>query len=183
MIRKQLQHNISRLVAVLVVPFLLLACNASGQETIGPVEASPTAGTLAELRSVPLTQATEDATQVPPTITNTEVAIRLNPERGGAGKQVLIVGDHFPPDTEVQIRLSGLNSGASDHVYATFQSDSQGVFNGTFVMPETWASGEKILLPQVVILATTPDFLYKATAIFNYDQGIVAPVSDDASPR
>lgn len=182
MIKKLLQHNIARLVTVLVLPPLLLACNASGQETYGKLEAAPTVTTFAENLSVPQPSLTANG-QIVPTSTNTEVTIRLNPERGGAGKQVRIMGDHFPPGTEVQIRLSGLNSGASDHVYATFQSDAEGVFNGIFVMPENWDGGEKILLPQVVILATTPDFLYKATAIFNYEQGTVVPMSNDTNPR
>lgn len=133
-------------------------------------------GHLDQFASVLVTLVPESADQTTVTITTSEAEIRLSPDRGGAGKQVLIVGDNFPANTDVQIHLGGLNTAASEHVYATLQSNGSGSIRGTFIMPEYWPNGEKILVSQVTVLATTPDFLYKATAEFNYE---AEPASTD----
>jgi hypothetical protein len=146
---------------------------------------SPQDGHIDQSASVPLklVPASEGEGQDARTAISTQALIRLSPNQGGAGKQVLIVGDNFPADGDVEIHLGGLNTGATEHVYATFRSDASGAVNGTFVMPEYWPSGEKILVSQVVVLATTPDFLYKATAEFNYDSDAASPISEDNSPE
>ena len=136
-----------------------------------------------QFASVPVMLMPEGADQSAVTITNSVAEIRLSPDRGGAGKQVLIVGDHFPANTDVQIHLGGLNTGANEHVYAILQSDGSGAVRGTFVMPEYWPNGEKILVSQVTVVATTPDFLYKATAEFNYESGPASIVPEGNTPK
>ena len=144
---------------------------------------SPQDGHIDQSASVPLKLVPASASQDIGTTTTNTAGIRLSPDRGGAGKQVLIVGDNFPASSDVEIHLGVLNTGATEHVYATLRSDANGSINGTFVMPKYWPSGEEILVPQVVVLATTPDFRYKATAEFNYDPDAAAPLSDDNSPE
>lgn len=177
MTRKLLQQNIAKAVAVLVVPFLLLACNSPGG-SLPMSNGDPSAVPGVALKQVPV----NDDQSTVSAITG-QAALRLNPDRGGAGKQVLIVGDHFPANSDVEIHLGGLNTGATEYVYATFQSDADGSVRGTFVMPESWPNGEKILISQVVVLATTPDFLHKSTAIFNYESGPAPTVPEITSPR
>jgi hypothetical protein len=143
---------------------------------------SPQDGQIDQFTSVPVKLVPESATQPPITATTNLAEIRLNPNHGGAGKQVLIVGDNFPPNTGVEIHLGGLNTGATEHVYATFRSDASGAVRGAFVMPESWPTGEKILLSQIVVLATTPDFLYKATEEFAYETEPAPPLPED-TPR
>ncbi len=144
---------------------------------------SPQDGQIDQSASVPVRLVPENSDQSTVTVTTRQAEIRLHPNRGGPGKQVLIAGDNFPANTDVEIHLGGLNTGADEHVYATFRSDGKGAVRGTFVMPEYWPSGEKILVPQVVVLATTPDFLYKATAEFNYESDPGSPQPEDNSPQ
>ncbi|HEX8222176.1 MAG TPA: Gmad2 immunoglobulin-like domain-containing protein [Chloroflexia bacterium] len=144
---------------------------------------SPQDGHVDQSASVPLKLVPESAGRDTGTATTNMAVIHLNPDRGGAGKQVLIVGENFPANTDVEIHLGGLNTGATEHVYATFRSDAGGAIKGTFVMPEYWPNGEKILVSQVVVLANTPDFLYKATAEFNYQSDPASPLSEDNSPE
>jgi hypothetical protein len=144
---------------------------------------SPQDGHIDQSALVPLKLVPASASQDTGTGTTNTALIRLSPDRGGAGKQVLIVGDNFRANEDVEIHLGGLNTGATEHVYAIFRSDANGAINGTFVMPEYWPSGEKILVSQVVVLANTPDFLYKATAEFNYESDPASPLSEDNSPE
>lgn len=164
--------NITRGIVVLILPLLLLACNASGDTTPASSNAFPTPVASIEMQQVETLYSN-----------SLEAVIRLSPNRGGAGKQVLIVGDNFPADADVEIHLGGLNTGATEHVYATFRSDGSGAVRGTFLMPEYWPTGEQILVPQVVVLATTPDFLYKATAEFSYESEAGSPIPEDNSPE
>ncbi|HEX8600957.1 MAG TPA: Gmad2 immunoglobulin-like domain-containing protein [Chloroflexia bacterium] len=140
-------------------------------------------GHLDQFASVPVTLMPESAEQTTVTVTTSEAEIHLSPERGGAGEQVLIVGDHFPANTDVEIHLGGLNTGVTEHVYATLQSNGNGAVRGTFIMPEYWPNGEKILVSQVTVLATTPDFLHKATAEFNYETDPSPTVPEVNIPR
>ncbi|MDQ5823912.1 MAG: Gmad2 immunoglobulin-like domain-containing protein [Chloroflexota bacterium] len=140
-------------------------------------------GHVDQFTSVPVTLVPESAEQTTVTVTTNEAEIHLSPDRGGAGKQVLIVGDNFPADTDVQIHLGGLNTAATEHVYATLQSNGSGSIRGTFIMPEYWPNGEKILVSQVTVLATTPDFLYKATAEFNYEAEPASTAPEGDTPK
>jgi hypothetical protein len=81
---------------------------------------------------------------------------------------VTIVGAGYPPDGEVQVRIGGLNSGTNPYVYATTQAGQHGNIQVSFVMPERWPSGEVIVLPELLILVSTPDYAIKATAEFSY---------------
>lgn len=144
---------------------------------------SPLDGQRDQSASVPVKLVPESASGDAGTATTNTAVIHLNPDRGGAGKQVLIAGENFPAGADVEIHLGGLNTGATEHVYATFRSDAGGAIRGTFVMPEFWPNGEKILVSQVVVLANTPDFLYKATAEFNYQSDPAVLISDDNSPE
>ncbi len=140
-------------------------------------------GHLDQFASVPVTLVPENADQTTVTVTTQEAEIHLSPDRGGAGTQVLVMGNNFPANTEVQIHLGGMNTGATEYVYVTLQSSDSGAVRGTFAMPEYWPNGEKILVSQVTVLATTPDFLYKATAEFNYESEPAPAAPEGNTPK
>lgn len=144
---------------------------------------SPRDGQLDQFASVPVTLVPENTDLSTVTATTNEAEILLSPNRGGPGKQVSIIGNHFPANTDVLVHLAGLNTGATEHVYATLRSNGGGEVKGTFVMPEYWPTGEKILVSQVTVLATTPDFLYKATAEFNFEADPSQPLPKISNSR
>ncbi|MEA2574568.1 MAG: hypothetical protein QOH93_1866 [Chloroflexia bacterium] len=172
---------------MLVIPCLLLACNPSGETSPVSSKVEPTTLASIEMKQLAIQDSStlgitpETSIQLGGTPVTTQAEIRLNPDRGGAGKQVSIVGNNFPPDADVQIYLGGLNTGASEHVYATLRSGGDGSVRGTFEMPGYWPNGEKILVSQVTVLAATPDFLHKAAAEFNYEAASTEP--DDNTPK
>jgi hypothetical protein len=99
----------------------------------------------------------------------TQPTIRISPLRGRAGTEITVVGGGFPPASTVEIRLGTLNSGANSQVYATTQVGQHGTIQVSFIMPHNWPNGEPIIIPRLVVLASTPDYLVKATAEFSYE--------------
>ena len=96
-------------------------------------------------------------------------SIQLSPDRGRAGTQVTAVGDGFAPGSEVQIRLGEFNAGATQQSYASGHADQHGAVKVGFTMPATWPNGEEIVQSQILVMASTPDFVDKATALFEYE--------------
>lgn len=103
--------------------------------------------------------------------------IRISPTRGKAGTVVTVVGGGFPPGSEVDVRLAPLNSGATDTVYGKDQAGQHGNIQVTFTMPQKWPNGEQITLPRILVVATTPDFVEKATGPFLYEDFGTPPVT------
>jgi hypothetical protein len=100
--------------------------------------------------------------------------IHLSPNTGKAGTPVAVLGEGFPAGRTVEIRLSGVSTEATEHAYASGTTGSSGDFKLAFTMPAYWPSGDPILAPQVLVVASTPDFVSTATAIFGYN-AVVAP--------
>lgn len=139
-------------------------------DTDGEIEiftTSPKDGTIDQQVSVPV-RLVAHGPVTPTGILSMQPTIRISPPRGRAGTELTVVGAGFPPGSQVQIRLGGLTSGATEQVYATTEAGQHGNIQVSFIMPNTWPSGEKIVLPELLVLASTPDFLNKATANFAY---------------
>jgi hypothetical protein len=107
--------------------------------------------------------------------------IHLSPDNGKAGTPVVVAGEGFPPDSRVEIRLSGVSTEATEHAYVSGVTRAGGEFQLSFTMPAFWPNGDPILAPQVLVVASTPDFVSKATAIFHYSAAI-APDSGTPLP-
>ena len=101
-------------------------------------------------------------------------AIRLSPDTGKAGTPVVVQGEGFPPGRTVEIRLSGISTEATEHDYASGTTGPAGEFHLAFTMPAFWPNGDPIVSSEVLVVASTPDFVSKATAVFEY--------GSDASP-
>jgi hypothetical protein len=97
-------------------------------------------------------------------------SISILPKHGKAGTLVTVIGSGFPAGCPVEIRLSSENSGATTQVYASTEAaPTTGYVQASFRMPDRWPNGESIVIPQVLIVAATPDFLEKATTSFAYE--------------
>jgi len=145
---------------------------------------SPVDGTVDQRASVPVTIRASEQPETPGTRT-VPVAkpnIRINPTRGRPGTEITVVGGNFPPNTEVQIRLSSLNLGAAPEIYATTEAGQHGNIQASFVMPDRWPSGELIDIPEVLVLASTPDFVVKATAQFALESPATPSVLATVTP-
>jgi hypothetical protein len=109
-------------------------------------------------------------------------SISILPKHGKPGTLVTVIGSGFPAGCPVEIRLSSENSGATTQVYASTEaSASTGYVQASFRMPDRWPNGESIVIPQVLIVAATPDFLEKATTPFAYEAfgtPLVTPTSN-----
>lgn len=95
-----------------------------------------------------------------------EPTIRLLPDHGPSGTQIIVVGENFPVGKTVEIRLGGANAEATREAYAKTYADYSGSIMISFPMPGTWPNGDVILQSQVDVVASTPDFVSKATATF-----------------
>jgi hypothetical protein len=172
MILKQAQNTLGGLLLVLIT-ILAVACTTTGSDdpTRGtPSNGIPTVGTPGELQ---------------PTITYTyHPNITLGPRRGKAGTEVTVVGGGFPASREVQIRLTGEDTGAPDEYITKTEAGQHGNIQVSFTMPERWPSGEPITIPRVTILASTSDFSEKAAAVFTYESNVTPEVTstDKATP-
>lgn len=145
---------------------LLVACNGL------PTNVATKTGV--EATSSPVNSNNERA-QAEPSRISAEANLSLSPDHGGAGRRVTVMGSGFPPNSQVEIRLGGLNTGATEVSYATLQGDESGAINGAFTMPERWPNGDRIAISQVMVIATTRDFMNKASAVFNYEADGTAP--------
>lgn len=114
--------------------------------------------------------------------------IHLSPDTGKAGTPVVVMGEGFPPDRTVEIRLSGVSTEATEHAYVSGRTGAGGDFRLSFTMPAYWPNGDPIVSPQVLVVASTPDFVSKATAIFGYNSAVspgppTALPSEQPAPR
>jgi hypothetical protein len=80
-----------------------------------------------------------------------------------------VTGEHFPQWSRVEIHLGGLDTEATRQAYAATTADGTGAIDVDFALPDHWPNGDAIVQPQVVVVAATPDFVSKATAIFAND--------------
>lgn len=97
---------------------------------------------------------------------------QVQPRSGGANTQVTVSGGGFPPNTRVDLYLSGLVSlraaGAAPNSYATTVTDGAGQYRMTFVMPSTWPDGQPIESGTLALLVATQDLGGRASATFDY---------------
>jgi hypothetical protein len=104
-----------------------------------------------------------------PTISATasgiEPTIHLSPDRGKGGSSITVKGQHFPQWSRVEIHLGGLDTEATRQAYAATTANGEGDIDVDFALPDHWPNGDPIVQPQVVVVAATPDFVSKATAI------------------
>jgi hypothetical protein len=165
MILRQAHKALVGLLLVLIC-FSAVACTTAGSDDptkTPPSSGIPTVGTPGE---------------VDPTQTYTfHPSISILPRRGKAGTEVNLIGGNFPAGSEVQIRLTGQDTGAPDEYIATTKAQQHGNIQVSFVMPDRWPSGEPITLPQVTIFASTPDFAEKATTTFIYETNVTPEVT------
>jgi len=106
--------------------------------------------------------------------------ITIGPRRGKAGTEVTVVGGGFPAGIDVQIRLTGEDTGAPDDYIAQTEAGQHGNIQASFTMPANWPSGEPITIPRVTILASTTDFAEKATTVFVYETNVTPEVTPAA---
>jgi hypothetical protein len=140
-----------------------VASPADGQVTVYTTAAGSTAVEEQAVVPVRLAPANVQAISGP--------VIQLSPDNGKAGTPVVVLGEGFPSDSLVEIRLSGVSTEATEHAYVSGRTSNSGAFKLAFTMPAFWPSGDPILAPQVLVVASTPDFVNKATAIFGYNSG------------
>lgn len=144
-------QNISIAILVCLVAIMAAACDLSAQNAV-------TTPTLPEPRTATASR-----------VSMGTPSIVIGPSRGKAGTIVTVVGSGFSPGSQVEVHLGGLNSGATTQVYGTTEAAQHGNIQVSFTMPERWPNGEAIVLPEVLVVAATPDFVEKATATFTYD--------------
>ncbi|HEX9988771.1 MAG TPA: Gmad2 immunoglobulin-like domain-containing protein [Chloroflexia bacterium] len=138
--------------------------------------AAPTDGTLTIFTESPKDGGIDQQTSVPvklvaldtPATLTVQPSIHLAPGSGKGGTVVVVSGEGFPVGGDVEIRLGGLQTGATQQVYAATRADKMGAIKASFTMPEQWPNGDSIVQPQVVVLAATPDLVTKASAVFEY---------------
>ena len=162
-------HNALIGLLLLLISISAVACtNVGGNDpTSTPPGGIPTVGTPGE---------------VDPTVTYTyHPSISILPRRGKAGTEVSLVGAGFPASSEVQIRLTGEDTGAPDDYVASTRAGQHGNIQVSFIMPERWPSGEPITIPRVTIFASTADFAEKATTIFTYESNVTPEVTPDGA--
>jgi hypothetical protein len=146
-------------IAILIM-FILVALAATGCTG----DASGTPGTTASPNATGPTQ--------PGTFSAQEPIITLTPERGTGGASITVTGEHFPQWSRVEIHLGGLDTEATRQAYAATTADGTGAIDVDFELPDHWPNGDPIVQPQVVVVAATPDFVSKATAIFANDTNL-----------
>lgn len=151
--------------------------------------AAPTDGTLRIYTESPVDGSIDQQTSVPiklvpldtPATLTVQPSIRLAPDSGKAGTEVVVSGEGFPAGGDVEIRLGGLQTSATQQVYATTQADNMGAIKASFTIPERWPNGDTIVQPQVVVLASTPDLVTKASAIFEYGSEGAPPPKEEGT--
>jgi len=125
-------------------------------------------GSIDQRASVPVKLKAHGQTPQPGT-NPTRPNIRISPTRGRSGMEITVVGGGFRPNEVVQIRLGSVGAGAQPQIYAITQAGEHGNIQASFIMPFHWPNGDEITLRQLVIVASSPDFIDKATAQFTFE--------------
>src|SRR5438105_4710475 len=94
-------HNIFAVLLLVLIMILAVACMDDQSGNPGP--ATPTATGSSDGDGTPGTNMSS-RTYHP--------NIRIGPSRGKAGTEVTVIGAGFPPNSEVQIRITGQETGA-----------------------------------------------------------------------
>ncbi len=76
----------------------------------------------------------------------------LNPENGGAGERVTVVGVNFPPGTAISLRLSSPASERPAEELAQVVSDEAGGFHTVIGIPVTWSGTEAAVREQELVM-------------------------------
>ena len=153
--------------------------------TVGPVSTDTTGfvtiyttsakdGSIDQRASVPVLIKAHGQT-TPTRTSGNRPNIRISPIRGRSGMEITVVGSGFRAGGTVQIRLGTVNAGAAPDVYATTQAGEHGNIQASFIMPFEWPNGEPINLHQIVVIASSPDFIDKATAQFTFETPTPVP--------
>ncbi|MBW7883947.1 MAG: hypothetical protein H3C34_15160, partial [Caldilineaceae bacterium] len=130
---------------------------------------------------------TPTTTPQPPTPTPTPTrmpSVQLAPQAGTAGTMVTASGSGFPANTAIYARLAVLGASSPEgpvyERYATATTDINGSYSMTFTMPATWPSGQRIATGRLVVLISTLDFAYQASATFDYTE--VSAAEEEPAP-
>ncbi len=102
----------------------------------------------------------------------TAPVIVLNPQMGGVNTEVVVNGEHFPAGMAVMLRLGPPEVGATPFSYASGTADSNGRFNLTFAVPESWPDGRPITEANLTVIVLNEDGSIKATAPFALQPGM-----------
>lgn len=141
--------------------FIILAaagCGTASQASIDPGESMKKGGT--------------NINSEQPAAPIVEPSIQLGPNHGTLGTKVVVVGERFPAGSSVEIRLGGLDSEATRSAYALATASQSGAIEATFNMPNYWPNGDPIVQSQLLVVASTPDFVIKATAVFTNETNV-----------
>jgi hypothetical protein len=135
----------------------LLACTAAGcARPRPPAPAAPPPHPVRPPAPLP-----PPPPAVPPTIS-------LAPEGGPPGTAVTVSGRGFPPEAPVSVHVGPPQSEASEEAFGRTQANEKGELTVTFPMPPLALPPDGGSPRTVVVLATTPGFRDKATAVFAY---------------
>lgn len=97
-----------------------------------------------------------------------EASVAVDPTSGAAGTEVIVTGEGFPANIEINIRLGPPEMGASPEAYANTMTTENGAFVTAFAIPNKWPDETPIVEEELLIIALIPDGSVKATASFDY---------------
>lgn len=110
-------------------------------------------------------------TACPGVVTPLEPSVTVEPTSGAAGTEVVVTGEGFPANIEIDVRLGPPDVGASPEAYAVTTTTETGAFVTSFVLPARWPNATPIIEEELLIIALIPDGSVKATAPFDYEPG------------
>jgi hypothetical protein len=145
--------------------------------TFDYIPAAPQPPTATPLPTEPPV-ATSTPTPVPPSQPTTA---DVSPGSGGPGTSVTVRGGNFPPNVNLTVFLGRFDqSGGSGQPerYATTTSDGSGGYSVSFAIPTQWPDGAPVENGRVLVLVSTNDFQYEASATFE----VVGVTSSQVEP-
>lgn len=97
-------------------------------------------------------------------------ALVIEPASGAPGSDIIVNGQGFPAGAAMSIHLAPPNRGLDSTSHASATIGEDGAFRTSFTMPATWASGQTITEPELVVVAKNGDGSIKASAPFRLEQ-------------
>jgi hypothetical protein len=111
--------------------------------------------------------------------------LQLRPVNGAPGQQVTVIGEHFPPQAQVGLRLGVADTGLSDINLVEIEADMQGVFHAELAIPLTWPGSDAPVVEQELLIAAVDEEKHQTlvTAPFFNVAGHPAPTASTAPVR
>lgn len=106
-----------------------------------------------------------------------EASVAVDPTSGAAGTEVIVIGEGFPANIEINIRLGPPEVGASPEAYATTITTETGAFVTAFAIPDKWPDETPIVDEELLIIALIPDGSVKATVPFDYQPSLAPEIT------